>query len=162
MLRSLIDQREARKQGAAKTVPVNSSLSLAPGAAKEAGKLLRLGLETRTRKLALDNLPVWHLLYRCGLIPEKIEPAKAQETAYRYLGFVPVSPDRSAYRYNSARDEVESERHGSLTKPASSKAAVDAASLERLLGQLRSIRADLRFRADGIHTLLTIKRRKAK
>ena len=32
----------------------------------------------------------------------------------------------------------------------------------RLLGQLRSVRADLRFRDDGMHTILTIERRKAK
>ncbi|HKB39243.1 MAG TPA: hypothetical protein VKD72_22585, partial [Gemmataceae bacterium] len=44
MLHSLIDQMEARKKGEGKTVPVNSSLYLAPGAAREAGKLLRLGV----------------------------------------------------------------------------------------------------------------------
>src|SRR6266540_6623938 len=36
------------------------------------------------------------------------------------------------------------------------------APLTRLLEQLRSIRADLRFREDGIHTVLTIERQKAK
>jgi hypothetical protein len=162
MLQSLIDQMEARKKGEAKTVPVNSSLYLAPGAAKEAGKLLRLGLEWRTRELALDNLWLWHTLYRCGVVAEKAEAAKAQETAYRYLGFVPVSPDRSAYRYDRARDEVVNERHGSLSKPASPKTRADQEPLTQLLEQLRSIRADLRFREDGIQTVVTIERRKGK
>ncbi|MBI1915202.1 MAG: hypothetical protein HYS12_10755 [Planctomycetes bacterium] len=162
MLHSLIDQMEARKKGDARIVPVNSSLYLAPGAAKEAGKLLRLGLEMRTHELALGNLPLWHTLYRCGLIGEKTEAGKARETAYRYLGFVPLSPDGSAYRYEVARDEVENERHGSLRKPISPKTSADEAPLTRLLEQLRSIRADLRFREDGIHTVLTIERHKAK
>src|SRR5439155_10709878 len=98
-----------RKKGEAKTVPVNSSLYLAPGAAKEAGKLLRLGLERRTHELALGNASLWHTLYRCGLIPEKIDSLRARATAHRYLGFVPVSPDGSAYRYDVSRDEVENE-----------------------------------------------------
>src|SRR5262249_34274685 len=143
-LRSLIDQMEARKKGEAKTVPVNSSLYLAPGAAKEAGKLLRLGLAMRTQELALGNLPVWHTLYRCGLVTEKTEAARARETAYRYLGFVPVSPDGASYRYDAARDEVANEWHGSLSKPTSLKEIADDAPLTRLLGQLQSIRADLR------------------
>jgi hypothetical protein len=158
MLRSLIDQMEARKQGKAKPVPVNSSLYLAPGAAKEAGKLLRLELAMRTQELALGNLPLWHTLYRCGLLSEKTETAKARETAYRYLGFVPVSPDGSVYRYDAACDEVENERHGSLRKPTSLKKTADDVPLTQLLEKLRSIRADLRFREDGIHTVLTIER----
>jgi hypothetical protein len=34
--------------------------------------------------------------------------------------------------------------------------------LAKALGQLRSVRSDLRFREDGIHTVLTIDRRPGK
>jgi hypothetical protein len=162
MLRSIIDQMEARKKGEAKTVPVNSSLYLAPGAAKEAGKLLRLGLDSRTHEQALGNVSLWYTLYRCGLIPEKAEQAKAREAAYRYLGFVPVSPDGAAYRYEAGKDEVVNERHGSLREPTLPRTAGGEGPPARLLQQLRSIRADLRFREDGIHTVLTLEREKAK
>jgi hypothetical protein len=162
MLHSLIDQMEARKKGEAKMVPINSSLYLAPGAAKEAGKLLRLGVDSRIHDQALSNLPLWDVLYRSGLVPEKTEPSQAREIAYRYLGFIPISPDGSTYRYDPAHDEIENTRHGSLRKPTVPKPSPDEPIPARLLDRLRSIRADLRFREDGIHTVLTIDRQQPK
>src|SRR5205085_3918633 len=83
MLHNLVDQMEARQKGEGKGVPVNTSLYLSPAAAKEAGKLVRIGLETRTNQKALDNLPLWYTLYRCGVVPDK---TPMQDAAYRYLG----------------------------------------------------------------------------
>jgi hypothetical protein len=160
MLHSLIDQAEARKKGDGKTVAVNSSLYLAPVAAKHVGKLLSMYLESQTQQQALANLPLWHLLYRCGVIEAKADASKARQVAYRYLGFVPVSPDRSLYRYDAASGEMVNERHGSLRKPTFHQALADDAPLARVLQQLRSIRADLHFREDGIHTVLTLERGK--
>ncbi len=157
MLHSLVDQMEARKKGEARSVPVNTSLYLSPAAARESAKLLRMGLESRMNQKALENLPLWETLYRCGVIPEK---SGKQEAAYRYLGFVPVSPDGSAYRLDASRDEVVNERHGTTRKPTLRKTLAEDAPLARLLEQLRSIRADLRFREDGIHTVVTIDRQK--
>jgi hypothetical protein len=72
---------------------------------------------------------------------------------------VPVSPDGTAYAYDRRTDEVRNERHGSPRRPQSHASLADGAALKALLGQLRTIRADLRFREDGIHTTLTIDRR---
>ncbi len=159
MLHSLVGQMEARQKGEAKSVPVNTSLYLSPAAAKESGKLLRIGLESRTNQKALENLPLWYTLHRCGVVPEK---TGMQDAAYRYLGFVPVSPDGAPYRYDASRDEVVNERHGSARKPTLQKTLADETPLARVLEQLRSVRADLRFREDGIHTVLTIDRQPKK
>jgi hypothetical protein len=157
MLRDTIDQAEARKKGDAKLVPVNSSLYISPAAAKLAGGLVRHYLANEVHEQALANEPIWYALYRCGLVPDKEKPAMA---AYQYLGFVPASPDGSPYSYDAARDEVVNERHGSLRKPAAQKTLAEGSPLARVLEQLRSARADLRFREDGIHTVLTIERQK--
>ncbi len=51
------------------------------------------------------------------------------------------------------------QRHGSLRRPQL-QAAVDADSpLGILLAQIHCVRADLRFREDGVQTVLTIDRK---
>ncbi len=157
MLHDLIDQAEARKKGEAKTVEVNSSLYVSPSAAKVAGELVRRYLENQIHEQALANEPIWYALHRCGVIREK---EKAALTAYQYLGYVPASPDGSTYSYDAAKDEVSNERHGSLRKPTPQKTLAEGSPVTRVLDQLRSARADLRFREDGIHTVLTIERQK--
>jgi hypothetical protein len=162
MLREVIDQAEARRKGKPATVAVNSSLYLAPGAAEHAGKLLRRYLESQTHQQALSNDPVWYALYRCGLVKPDADAATARATAYQYLGFVPVSPDGAAYKYDVKTDEVVNVRHGSQRRPKLQKDLAEDAPLAKLLEQLRTVRADLRFREDGIHTVLTLQRQKAK
>jgi hypothetical protein len=54
---------------------------------------------------------------------------------------------------------VVNERHGSFRRPVLHRATADTSALGNLLEQLRSLRADLRFREDGIHTILTVDRR---
>lgn len=159
MLHEVIDHAQAAREGKAETVEVNSSLYLAPGAAEQAGAFVRRYLERQTSRQALANDPVWYLLYRTGLVPEGADAAKARDAAFHYLGFVPVSPDGAAYEYLAKTDEVVNQRHGSLRKPQTHKELADDAPLGKLLGQLRSIRADLRFREDGVHTVLTIDRK---
>jgi hypothetical protein len=73
---------------------------------------------------------------------------------------VPVSPDGAAYRHEAKTDEVVNVRHGSLRRPKSHTDLEKNAPLAQLLEQLRTVRADLRFRADGIHTVLTLQRQK--
>ena len=73
---------------------------------------------------------------------------------------MPVSPDGSPYRYDAKYDEVVNERHGSFRKPTLKATTADASPLNFLFDQLRSVRADLRFREDGIHTVLTVERGK--
>jgi hypothetical protein len=160
MLRDVIDQAEARHKGKPATVAVNSSLYLAPAAAEHAGKLLRRYLESQTQRQSLANEPIWYVLYRAGLIAPDTAPAKARGAAYHYFGFVPVSPDEAAYRHEAKTDEVVNVRHGSLRRPKPHTDLEKNAPLTQLLEQLRTVRADLRFRADGIHTVLTLQRQK--
>ncbi len=157
MLHDLIDQAESRKKGEAKTVEVNSSLYMSPAAAKVASELVRRYLENQIQEQTLVNEPIWYALYRCGVVREK---EKAALTAYQYLGYVPASPDGSPYGYDAAKDEVSNERHGSLRKPTLRRTLAEGSPLARVLEQVKLARADLRFREDGIHTVLTVERQK--
>lgn len=162
MLHDLIDQAESRKKDDLKTVSVNSSLYLSPGAAKLAGVLVRRHLENEIHREAVANLPLWHALYRCRLVPEKAEADKTADVAYQYLGFVPVSPDGAPYAFDARRDETSNERHGTLRRPTPQKDLAEGSPLARVWEQLANARADLRFREDGIHTTVTLKRQPAK
>jgi hypothetical protein len=158
MMRELIDGVLARNEGKTGAVEVNSSLHLSPGAAEHTKGILKRYLEFQTHQQARQGLAVWYALYQCGAIAED---AAAEDTAgatYRWLGFVPVSPDGSAYRFDRKHDEVVNERHGSYRAPVLKTTTADSSPLNRLLDTVRSLRADLRFREDGIHTVLTLER----
>jgi hypothetical protein len=72
---------------------------------------------------------------------------------------VPLSPDRSDFAYDPRTDEVVNARHGTRRQPVL-HAGIDADSpLAQLLDEFRALRADLRFRADGVQTAVTIERR---
>ncbi len=157
MMRSLIDGAQAKRDGKG-TVEVATSLYLAPKAAEHVKGLLRRLLEQQTHQQARTALPIWHALYKAGVVAPDARPEQAQEAAYRYLGYVPVSPDGTAYRYDGKYDEVVNERHGSIRKPTPKTTTAEGSPMNFLFEQLRSVRADLRFREDGIHTVLTLER----
>ncbi len=187
-LKDLIDrhvaQSEARRDGKADTVEVNSSLYIAPGAAEKTRDMIHKYLERQTHERALANAPVWHVLYRAGVMKsdavapvgrltdagETAKPSEggqpvapvADATAQRYLGFIPVSPDGTAYAYEPKIDEVVNQRHGSPQRPRRHETLDEKSPLAQVLEQFRSIRADLRFREDGVHTVLTVERGRAK
>src|SRR5262249_3261519 len=110
----------------------------------------------------LSNEPLWASLYRTGVLAPDRDASKAESVAHRYLGFVPVSPDGSVYKYDPKTDEVLNERHGSQRRPKLHADLAEGAPLCRVLEQLRALRADLRFREDGIHTVLTLQRQNKK
>jgi len=159
MIRSLIDGAIAKREGKA-TIEVASSLYVAPKAAEFTGPVLRALLENQTYQQARSSLPVWYALYKAGIVSATGKRDQAEAAAYRYLGYVPVSPDGSAFSYDRAHDEVVNERHGSFRKPTLHKTTTETSQLNFLLDQLRSVRADLRFREDGIHTVVTLERGK--
>jgi hypothetical protein len=159
MMRSLIDGAVAKRDGKG-AVEVASSLYLAPGAAEHAKPVLRRLLELQTHHQARTALPIWYALYRAGIVAEDATPEQAAGAAYRYLGYVPVSPDGAAYKYDRQHDEVVNERHGSFRKPTLRTTTAETSPLNFLTDQLRSVRADLHFREDGIHTVLTLDRGK--
>jgi hypothetical protein len=156
-LRDFIDRSQAKPAGKAEAVEVNSSLYLAPGAAEKARGFVEKYLEKEVHRQALAGARAWYPLYHTGLLTDG---AKASALAEKYYGFVPVSPDGTAYAYDRRTDEVRNERHGSSRRPQTHAALAEGAPLKLLLGQLRALRADLRFREDGIHTTLTIDRQR--
>jgi hypothetical protein len=162
-LKELIDQSVSRREGKeperkGEKVEVNNSLYVAPGAADKAGDFLRAYLEWESHKRALANSPILYALYHSGLLAEDAKEEPIRTAALRFLGYIPVSPDGAAYSYDPKTDVVANRRHGSLRQPVMHGALEKDAPLNRLLEQLRTIRADLRFREDGIHTVLTIER----
>ena len=72
---------------------------------------------------------------------------------------LPISPNGAAYRDDNRTDKVVNVRHGSLRRPRLHTSLDTKSSLTELLGQLQTVRADLRFREDGVHTILTIERK---
>jgi hypothetical protein len=99
------------------------------------------------------------MLQRSGQVDLDWSEKRRRAAAQAFLGFVPVSPDGSAYAYDSRTDEVRSLRHGTQGRPMLNLELDATSPLARLLDELRTVRADLRFREDGIHTVLTIDRR---
>jgi hypothetical protein len=156
MLHDFIDR--SQEKGKTETVEINSSLYISPGAAKLTRTLVQKYLEKQVHEQALASAPIWYPLYRSGLIGEGANAAAVSSLAEKYYGFVPVSPDGAAYVYDRRAGEVRNERHGSPTRPKPHRTLDENAPIKQLLEQLRTIRADLRFREDGIHTTLTVDR----
>jgi hypothetical protein len=158
MLHDFIVRSQVKREGKSETIEVNSSLYISPGTAKLTRGLIEKYLEKQVHDQALANAPIWYPLYHSGLIPEGTDSAAVTALAERYYGFVPISPDGAAYVYDRRTDEVRNERHGSPARPKMHRMPAENAPIKQLLEQLRTIRADLRFREDGIHTTLTVDR----
>jgi hypothetical protein len=163
-IKDMIDRTEARRRqpqdATAERRPVNSALYVSPAAAVAAKDYVRGYLEKEAHRRALANAPVWYAFERAGLLRGKDGEAARQAVLYHYLGYVPVSPDGAPYAYDSRADEVTNARHGSPRRPTPKPAVEPDSALGRLLETTRDVSADLRFREDGIHTAVTIRRQK--
>jgi hypothetical protein len=71
----------------------------------------------------------------------------------------PWPPARIARRWPRT-DEVVNRRHGSPARPQLHPSLAKDAPLGQLLEQFQTLRADLRFREDGVNTVLTIQRQR--
>ncbi len=164
-LKDLVDRARARKEEKGKgkdrkLVKLNASLYLSPNAAN-IRTVVQFILEWESHRRALANEPIWYALYHPGLIGADASAKTARATALRLLGFVPVSPDDAPYHYDRKTDAVVNRRHGSLRRPRLHEGIEPASPLAKFLDQLRSIRADLSFKEDGIYTVLTMDRKAA-
>jgi hypothetical protein len=164
-IRDLIDrsaalkEAKADKNGTAK-VEINSSLHLSPKAAVKSKDLLRLYLEWETHRRAQLNNRLLYALFRSNVAGPQDDAPTVEAAALQYLGFVPVSPDLAPFAYEAQTEEVVNRRHGTLRQPKLHP-GVDADSpLGRMLEEFATMRADLRFREDGIHTTLTFVKNK--
>src|SRR5205823_10265443 len=113
-----------------------SSLYLSPAAAIHTQSVLQRFLERQSHEQAMKSLPIWYALHRANIVSKDASPEQADDFAYRFLGFVPVSPEGEAFRFDAAHDEVVNERHGSFRKPTQAAKLADNAPLHLLLQQL--------------------------
>jgi hypothetical protein len=160
-IKELIDKENEFRNGRRKGEPTESNaLVLArPQAAPEAREAINTYLEWQTHRRALPANAVWHALHRSGVIPDDAGEADEAKAARHYLGYLPVSPDGSAYLYDRRWDEVFNRRHGSYRQPQLRPTLAFNSPLRALLEEFQTVRIDLRFREDGIHTTLKWQRR---
>lgn len=161
-MKGMIDSIQSQKEGKLPTVEVNTSLFLSPKSAVATRALLEKYLEVQSHRQAMKSTPIWNALYRSRVVATDATAKDAEEAAFRFLGFVPVSPEAAAYRFDPATQEVVNERHGSLRQPKNAPTLADNSPLQILLRQIGTVRADLRFREDGIHTVVVIERQEKK
>jgi hypothetical protein len=160
-IKDLVDRSIALKEKgdqAGPTVEASASLHLAPGAAVQAKGLLTLYLEWEAHRRAQQSNRLLYALFHSNVATSANASDVVEAAAMQYLGYVPVSPDLAPFGYSSKYDEVSNERHGTLRKPKLHSAVDPGSPSGQLLQQLTSIRADLRFREDGIHTTVTLRK----
>jgi hypothetical protein len=160
-LKKRIDEDATHQKSRDKKSPraardANVGLYIGPANAHEAASLL---LEYEGHRLALLNNEVWNCFHQAGILAPNATEAKHRDAVRRMLGFVPVSPDASAYRHDARLREVVSQRHGSLRRPQLHGRVAETSELGKILEQFKSLRAELRFLDNGLHTVLTIERR---
>jgi hypothetical protein len=160
-LKKRIDEWRAREKSGEKapvgsTLDANAGLYISPS---NAGAAASLFLEYEGHNLALLNNQVWNCFYQAGILMPNESEATQRETVRRILGFIPVSPDSSSYRYDARLAEVVNQRHGSLRRPLLHGQVAETSELGKLLEQFKALRAELRFLDNGLHTVLTIERR---
>jgi hypothetical protein len=159
-LKRMIDASRGRKKRGDEEGR-NASLLLNPGPEKAAAGL-RLWLEWETHRRALANNGVWEALLTGGVVRARAGQTEREEAAFRLLGYVPVSPDGSAYAVDGRTGAVSNLRHGTLRNWRLHTDLEERSPLRGLLGQIGTVRTDLRFREDGIHTVLRLDRLAAK
>ena len=160
--RSLANQDKKNKKPS-EHVETNSMLYFSPKAAVKAKNLLHLYLAWETHSRVQMNNRMLYALYRSGVVTAADASDTVEAAAMQYLGYVPVSPDLAPYGYDHKKDEVFNLRHGSLRRTKWHDTIEPTSPLGQLLAEFSSIRADLRFREDGIHTtLLFLKQNKMK
>jgi hypothetical protein len=144
---------DRKKEKAKDVVEANLSLYLAPPADKNFHALQAL-LEWEAHKRALSAAAAWQALYAANAVSPKMKEEERRRVAARLLGFVPVSPDGTGFVFDEALGQVRSERHGSLARPVFH--GQPPGDRPYVPSWIRSLRADLRFREDGIHTTLNL------
>ncbi len=156
-LKQLIDQSILRRETKVKSQPTETATSLyfAPRSLLKSASAIFGYLEWESHRRALDSGAIWHALYRGGVLATDANEATQQTTALRYLGYIPVSPDGSVYRYDAARDEATNERHGSYSRPRLGNGLDKHSAGRQLFDSLHTVLVDLSFREDGVQTALT-------
>lgn len=160
MMKRLIDDSKGKKDPKGKSVDVATSLHLSPGAAVDTRVFLKALLQTAVAENANAAYAPWEVLYTTGVISPKANRKDAENEAYRFLGYVPSSPDGSAFKWDTKNAEIVNEQFGSRRQPKTPKGLLETSKVNQLFESIETIRADLKFREDGIHTVLNMKWKK--
>jgi hypothetical protein len=121
---------------------------------------IELLLEARVREKAHAANVMWQALYDASVVTPKMDDAERRRVALRLWGFVPSAPDGSRAVWDKATRQVNNARHGTWHHPESHKALGPKSPLAKFLHRFESLNADLRFRRDGVHTVITFRRAK--
>jgi hypothetical protein len=156
VLKRRIDAHLADRQAkGGQEVAVNAAFYLAPPGGK-AGEVLGALLDWQAHCQAQSAAAVWEVLYQAGAVSARQTPAERADAARRLLGYAPSSPDGTGFAWDAKSRQVVNAWHGTLSAPTFQARLPPGSALVGLLSQLKSVRADLRFREDGIHTTLTL------
>jgi hypothetical protein len=112
-------------------------------------------LERQVRKQAHSANALWQSLYDARVVTPKMSEAEQEQVALRLWGFVPAAPDGSRSVWDAETRQVRNLRHGTSDRPTSHKSLDPKSPLLKFLRRFESVNADLRFREDGIHTIIT-------
>ena len=151
-------EKKGDKPDPSQLVELNSGMYLSPEAAKAAMQVANLWLAYQTHEHAVENTPLYQPLYLAGLLDKDAPAAVQHRLAFQHFGFIPVSPDGTAYRFDPQRQEVTNTVHGSLRHAKMPEKLAVELPLQKMLAEVVNFRLDLRFREDGIHTVLTLNR----
>jgi hypothetical protein len=157
-IKQLIDQHKDAKDHKPDGDEISAALRILPRAAENAREALQMYLEWQTHRRALPTNAVWHALHH-SVIPPGASDDERRTLARQYLGYLPVSPDGSDYRYDPRTDEVVNRRHGSYRQPTLWPALAADAPLQKVFTQLEALQFQLRFREDGVHTTIIWEKR---
>ena len=115
-IKQLVDQHKDAKERKPDGDEISAALRVLPRAAENAREALQMFLEWQTHRRAMPTNAVWHALHHSVITPGASDEQR-RAMARQYLGYLPVSPDGSDYRYDPRTDEVVNRRHGSYRQP---------------------------------------------
>lgn len=153
LIKKVIEETKVEKKD--RPGEASAGLYLSPANARDAMSLL---LEYEGHSLSLLNNQVWNCFYQAGLVPSDASESVRTPIVRRFLGYLPVSPDGSEYRYDARLGEVVNNRHGSYRRPDWHGQVAKGSELAKLIDQVKSLRADLQFLENGLHAVVTIER----
>jgi hypothetical protein len=157
MARERISRRQNDTSEAGKGVAASFFLTRKQPGMSAAIELL---LEARVREKAHSANVMWQALYDANVVTPKMSEADRRKVALRLWGFIPSAPDGSASVWDRATQQVTNARHGTWHHPATHKKLAPKSPLAKFLHRFESLNADLRFRRDGVHTVITFRRAK--
>ncbi|MCS7304800.1 MAG: hypothetical protein NZ602_06810 [Thermoguttaceae bacterium] len=120
----------------------------------------QLGWAESGRRACLNNLPMLSSAARAlAALGQTPKPEEVLQMAQRLYGMYLYCPDGGRYEPLSDRPEVVCSVHGSAAAPRQAAAPAAGSALDALLKEFAGLTAELTFLEDGLHAVLTIRRK---